>query len=76
MSTIEFLQNYWQTFIIAPVAFVSVKIFSLNSKVAVHESKITTLEKAIENLCTKHDTTNDLLREIKGQLEEHLRKGY
>jgi hypothetical protein len=70
----DIIQNYWQTFVIAPIAFVSIKLFSLNSKVAVHQSKISTLEKAVENLCTKHDETNNLLREIKGALDLHLKK--
>lgn len=74
MSVHDAIQNYWQLFILAPIAFVSHKIFSLNAKVSVHDSKITTLETAVENLCQKHDETNNLLRELIGRFDEHLRK--
>lgn len=74
MSVQEVIQSYWQMFFLAPLAFVSHKIFSLNAKVAVHDTKITTLEKAVSDLCTKTDETNNLLREIKGALDVHLRK--
>jgi hypothetical protein len=74
MSLQDVIQNYWQTFFIAPLAFLSHKIFSLNSKVAVHDQQIKTLERGLANLCTKHDETNNLLREIKGALENHLRQ--
>jgi uncharacterized coiled-coil protein SlyX len=74
MSFQDVIQNYWQTFFLAPIAFVSHKIFSLNAKVAVHDKQIETLELAVTNLCSKHDVTNDLLRKLIGRFDEHLNK--
>lgn len=73
MSFEENILNYWQFFVLAPVSFVSAKIYSLNSKVAVHDTKINSLEASLNKLCEKHDETNNLLRELNGIVKNILK---
>lgn len=74
MSSIPYnILDLWQFFVLAPISYVSMKIFSLNAKVSVHDAKIQIIEKALEKICIKHDETNNLLRELNGRFEEHFR---
>ena len=73
MSFQDVIQNYWQSFIVAPLAFLSVKMFSLNATVKVHDTQIQDLRNTCENLCKSQQKTNELLSEINGTLKEHLR---
>ena len=74
MSSIPYnILDLWQFFVLAPISYVSIKIFSLNAKVSVHDAKIQIIEKALEKICIKHDETNNLLRELNGRFEEHFR---
>lgn len=67
------IESFWQYFVLAPLAFVSHKIFSLNSRVSVNENKIKVLEETCTDLCKSQQKANELLAEISGTLKEHLR---
>lgn len=69
MTFEDTILNYWQILFLAPLGFVSAKLFSLNAKVSVNETQIKILKETVENLCDKHDTTNNLLRELNGQFK-------
>lgn len=66
------LDYIWSIFLI-PVGFIAQKYVGLSSRVAKHDAEINTLKKGIEDLCKKHDETNNLLRELNGKFSEHTR---
>jgi len=73
MSLQDTLSNYWEALFLAPLAYIGTSFVSLKSKVSVHESKISALEKTCENLCAQSQKQTELLSNIEGQLKEHFR---
>ncbi|GEM_PF-5685757 len=73
MSLAETFSDWWQLVIIAPLGFVLHKVINHDSRISVNETKIATLEKTCEKLCTETTETNNILRKLDGRFEEHFK---